>query len=87
MITAWTSHLKTEEEKKQFLSEVQGSRRVLNRLLQLINQREGAIDLVERSVKQFEVPNWDYRQAFYNGGKSELNLIKSIVDLDPKETK
>ena len=84
MITKWTSHLKTEKEKDDFALEVQGSKRVLDRLLEIINESEKDLNQAEINTKTYEVPNWDYRQAHNNGYRQCLYIMKRIVDLDQR---
>lgn len=86
MYSIWTSHIKDPEEKARFLNHIQSAKPVLERLLNILKEREAAIDQIERSVKQFEIPNWDYRQAFYNGERAQVAQIVSIIDLEKQET-
>ncbi len=90
MLIDWTKHLSTDKEKEEFEKTVYGAKRVLDRLKALIEERELAMDLHERSLKQFEVPNWDYKQAYTLGYRAASETYKKIVDLDKqiqKETK
>lgn len=82
MISKWTSHLKTDKEKEDFAKEVQGSKRVLDRLKEMVTEQEQELNQVEITAKTYEIPNWDYRQAHNNGYRQCLYLIKRIVDLD-----
>ena len=85
MYTKWTSHISDPEEKLLFQNQIISSKSVLERLAQLISEDEQNLDKVELTVKQFEVPNWDYRQAFYNGSRSSLHSIKKLIDLDQQD--
>lgn len=82
MISAWTSHLKTEEEKEAFRKEVLGSRRVLQRLEQLLKIEEDGLDKAELNTTIYEIPNWDYRQADMNGVRRMLRTVRKIINLD-----
>lgn len=82
MISAWTSHLKTEEEKEAFRNEVLGSRRVLQRLEQLMKIEEDGLDQSELNTKIYDIPNWDYRQADMNGCRRMIRTVRKIVNLD-----
>jgi hypothetical protein len=82
MISAWTKHLDTPEDKERFQKEILGSKRVLDRLSQLINEIEVDQDMIERNPKMYELPNWDYRQAHLNGYKQCLKTITTIINLD-----
>jgi len=87
MISAWTKHLKSEEEKTKFKNSVLGSRVVLERLQELINEIEDEQTQIERSPKLYDMPNWDYRQAHLNGFKDCLLKIKKIITIDQKDNK
>lgn len=82
MISAWTKHLKTEEEKDRFRNSVQGSKIVLERLQELLEEVEGEMDSVERNIKIYDIPGWDYRIAHLNGFKDCLNKVSKIITLD-----
>ena len=83
MITAWTKHCKTEEEKEKFKNSVLGSKHVLDRLNILINEMKEDAGQTELNTKIYDIPNWDYRQADTNGFKRALKLVSKIITLDP----
>lgn len=85
MITKWTSHLPTNEDKANFENEVKGSRRVLARLAEMVDELDKAQERLELSAEFYTVPNWDYRQANVNGFRRALNSIKTIIDLDQQK--
>lgn len=90
MLVDWTRHLTTPKEKEDFESSLHGSKRILDRLKALIEERELSIDVSERGLKQFESPNWAAKQAFQNGYKASSEIIKKLINLDQqisKETK
>lgn len=86
MITAWTQHLTNPEEKKQFENTVQAAKPVLERLKQLIEQKESSLEFQEMSLTSYDNPNWPYRQAHQNGFKQCLTAYKKLLTLDQKET-
>lgn len=81
MLTKWTSHLKTPEERQRFESAVLGSKRVLERQYEIIEELETELNSVETNPKNYEIPNWDYRQAHNNGFRQCLNVIKKLIDI------
>lgn len=87
MISAWTKHLKTDEEKERFKKEISSSRGVLERLHQILSDEENDIHSKERSAQTYTIPNWDYRQAHYNGYVDCLKHIKFLINLDQQEQK
>lgn len=87
MFIDWTKNLKTTEEKQLFENRVLGSRDVLERLTQLLNERTESIDNQTTTLKTFDSPNWANRRAFMDGFKSCAKVINKLIDLDQqKET-
>lgn len=84
MITAWTKHL-NDEEKQRFENKILSAKEVLDRLTVLISEEEKQLSLSETSLKDFDLPNWEYRQAFKNGYRSCLNVMRRLVDLDQQK--
>lgn len=82
MISAWTKHISDEDEKQRFKNSVLGSKTVLDRLQELIDEMKADADNLEMSTKVYDVPNWDYRQADLNGYKRCLKQISKIINLD-----
>lgn len=82
MLTVWTKNLKTQEEKDNFNNQLFGARPVLERLYQLIDEKEVELDRSERSLKAYDNPNWAYQQAHKNGCASMLQSIKELINLD-----
>jgi hypothetical protein len=87
MYDLWTRHLSSEKEKEDFRKIVQGSKPVLKRVKELLDQEEKALDQTELDPKAFDTPNWAYKQAFKNGFRKGLNITQKLVDLDQQETK
>lgn len=85
MISKWTDHLRDQEEKERFKAEVLASRRVFERLEQMLTEEEANLGEKEISVKAFEVPNWPYLQAYQNGYRKSLSLVRKIINLRPTE--
>jgi len=86
MITAWTKHLKTEEDKEKFTKSLKAARHVLDRLQQLLDEERAGLESAEISPKIYETPNWDYKQAHTNGFKAALRMVSKLITLDQKET-
>ncbi len=85
MISAWTRHLKTEEEKERFKQAVLGSKTVLTRLQELMNEMKDDAERTELDTRIYDIPNWDYRQADMNGYRRCLKQITKIINLDQKD--
>ena len=86
MFTRWTSHISDPEEKQRFKNQIISAKPVLERLAQLIDEDEAALNSAERSVKQFDSPNWSWKQAYWNGARATLHSQKKIIDLDQQDT-
>lgn len=80
----WTSHLKTEDERKNFENRVLSAKDILERLAELIEDREKAINTVETGVNIYTVPGWEGALAHYNGEKASLKYIKNLINLDQR---
>lgn len=85
MITAWTSHLDTDEEKDRFRRQVTSAKAVLDRVKSIIEERERVISLIETGVEIYSKPGWDALLAHYNGEKYVLSWIKKLIDLDQQK--
>ena len=82
MISAWTKHIKDETEAARFKNEILGSKQVLKRLQELIDEMKENTESLELNSKVYDLPNWDYRQADTNGFKRALKLVSKIINLD-----
>ena len=86
MLTVWTKNLKTEEERENFTNQLLGARPVLQRLNDLLEEKEAELERSERSQKAYENPNWAYLQAHRNGCAGMLQSIKELINLDQQRT-
>lgn len=82
MLTVWTQNLKTQEEKDIFTNQVLAARPVLERLSQMLDEKESQLERSERSLKAYESPNWAYAQAHKNGYLSSLQSVRDLLNLD-----
>lgn len=84
MLLDWTKNLNTPEEKKQFEAQVYSAKQVLDRLKELIEEKDRILTTTEISEKSFDTPNWAEKQAFKNGFRSCLIGLKNLIDLDQR---
>lgn len=84
MISAWTDHLQTPEDKKQFEDGLKASPFV-KRLQELMQRDLDGLSRKERSSKVYENPNWANRQAHANGYMSCLQEYLTLFNFDQKE--
>lgn len=87
MIGAWTTHLKSEEDIKKFKRSLHSALTALDRLDQILSEIDGGLVNQELSLKLYDTPNWDNKQAHINGQRSVIRTIKTLINLDPKELK
>lgn len=85
MYTKWTQHLKDPEEKQRFLNEIQGSKSVLERLKQLMDEEELILNRSEMDPSCYNVPSWSHFQAHKNGYRQALFKHKKLIDLDQQK--
>ena len=85
MQSAWFKNLKTDEEQSRFMNSLLGAKPVLERLKELLEEKEKEIELSERSLASYDNPNWAYKQAHKNGSLSSLSTIKNLINLDQQK--
>lgn len=86
MISAWTKHLKNQEDKEEFEKYIRGSRRLLERLEILLSEMNQDVENSETSPRSYDNPNWAYRQAHANGFKQCVKMIQKLITLDQEQT-
>lgn len=82
MYEVWTRHIEDNEAKAKFIAHIRGSKDVLDRLSQILDMEWDGLNNSEMSMKCFENPNWAFQQAYKNGYRACLAVIKNIVDID-----
>lgn len=85
MISAWTKHLKDPAEQDRFQNSVLGSKVVLDRLIDILEEAKVSIEDKEISSKVYDSPNWAYRQAHVNGFKSCLAVINKLINVQSSD--
>lgn len=85
MLTIWTKNLKTNEERDNFNNQVLSAKPVLDRLVQILSEREEELERSERSLKAYDNPNWAYMQAHKNGYYSMLQNVRDLINLDQQK--
>jgi len=85
MKTAWTQHLKTQEEKDRFHNSVIGSRLVLERLATILTEKEKGAERVIQSLSSYDSPSWSFKAADNNGYSRAIAEIKSLINLDQQK--
>ena len=85
MYARWTSHLNTEDEKKQFRNDVLSAKSVLDRLIQIIDEDVNNLDRSELDQRVYSIPNWSHLQAHKNGNRQSYAAIRQMIDLDQQK--
>jgi hypothetical protein len=83
----WVKNLSDPKLQEDFKRTVLSARPVLDRLKELIEEKEATLDRAELSVTAYDVPNWDAKQAHMNGIRAAYKGIYTLITLDHKERK
>jgi len=81
----WTSNLNNETEINDFRNKVYGAKPVLDRIRQLLDEKEAAIDRSEIKLEEYENPNWSHKQAFKNGIRAACADLRLLLTIEDKE--
>lgn len=78
---------KNREEKEitRFKNLLMGSKEVLDRLNEILKEKEDELIRSMRAVDTYDIANWSHLQAHKNGYLSCLANIKELINLDQKE--
>lgn len=79
----WTSNLKSEGEINDFRNKIFAAKPVLDRITNLLDEKEAALDRSEINIAEYDNPNWSHKQAFKNGIRAacaDLRLLLTIED-------
>lgn len=82
MITAWTKHLKTEEDKAKYKTSLSRAKWLLDDIKRLSNDNLKSLEDSEISPKSYDNPNWAYRQAHANGYKQALRDFNKLLTIE-----
>lgn len=85
MIGKWYSNIRSEDEKERFVRSILGSKSVLDRLVQILDEEEQKIERSELDISTYEHPNWAAKQAHKNGYRSCLSMLRKLIDVDQKD--
>jgi hypothetical protein len=85
MWSKWTQHLNNYEDVEAFKRSLRLSKPVLERIIDLLDERDRSLDTTEFALDAFESPSWPYLQAAIVGRRTELREIKKLLTLDPRK--
>lgn len=83
----WVKHLRNPKEQEKFKNTLLGSKTILERQTKVLSEKEEEVEKEILDKKSFDLPNWDYRQAYNNGYIAGLQYIKKLNTLDQQEHK
>lgn len=87
MMMDWTKHITDPKEKEEYQTSLKHQRWVLDDLSKILSEIEQRQEYRQIDPKLYDTPNWEYRQAHLNGYRQCLNSIKTLINLDPKDSK
>lgn len=85
MYSIWTKNIKDQEDKVSFESSILGSKKILDRLKNLIDEERTGLEYTQQDHKSFDTPNWQYKTAYLFGYMSALMWMRRLVDLDQQK--
>lgn len=85
MKSTWTKNLKTPEDIENFQSMLLGSRPVLERLVDILKEKDEALDRTSLSLTSYDNPNWAFKEAHKNGYSSCIHNLIQLLNLDHKD--
>ena len=86
MYVEWTKHLQSPEQKSDFERTIHSAKPVLDRLKDILKEKELSLDRSEMDIRTYELPNWDHRQSHKNGNRESIAFLSKLVDLDLQRT-
>lgn len=75
----WTRHLKDPEDKERFKQSIHKA--TIDRLNDIVDKMLNDLERAEVNPQNYELPNWDYRQAHNNGYRQALILMKTLLEM------
>jgi hypothetical protein len=75
----WTKGIHDPKKKEAFEATIRNSHVVLERLYDILVEREGELTSSECTVSDYDTPNWDVRQAHRNGERSQIRKLKDLL--------
>ena len=78
----WTANVANDKEKKEsFEAYLQNNQRLLNRLLEILQEKEKSLEANDLYLAAYDTPSWAYKQAHINGRRAVLNEIKQLITI------
>lgn len=81
MLSKWTQHLSDPDEIARFEKDILSSREVLQRLDQIMSERDRDLDTAK---SDYEQAAWPYKAADTVGRRAEIRNVRKLLDIDRK---
>ncbi len=87
MKSVWFRPEHRDQKKKQdFETAIRNSRVIIDRLLEILDQREDALERAEMDFSNYDA-GYPFKQAFLNGARKELKEIKDLFSFINDQSK
>ena len=77
--TEWTKGMMDEREEAQFIEYLKNQSNLLDRILDILTNREKTIGKSILTPNSFDNPNWALKVAYNNGRLSVLDELKELI--------
>lgn len=81
MILDWYRHLTDPKEREELASTIKNSTIAINRLREIVEEREKALLAEEITPSAFDNPSWAYKEARNIGRRQELQYMKLLLTM------
>ncbi len=78
----WTANIANKDTKESFEDLLRNSTKILDRLVQMCEERERSLDRIDFSLSSYDNPNWENKQAHINGRRAELQALKQLITIN-----
>lgn len=74
----WLKNINDAKQRQAFEQQILADKQILERLDEILSELAQELETKELGLNQFENPNWAYEQAFRNGQRSSIQLMKTL---------
>lgn len=76
----WTAGM-DPEQKERFVLVLRNNSLLVDRINAILDQWDREIEKTEFSIKDYDTPNWDVKQAHRNGDRGRIKKLKDLFSL------
>lgn len=81
----WTKRSKSEQDKTELEEILRRATIPFGKLKEIIKDNLDRLDAEESSHKDFDTPNWDYKQAARNRERATHKYYLDLINFDKKD--